>query len=74
MDYTILVNKDNPVSRAHIPNNRVPAESKYKDNIYIDKKVKESFDKLKKDALKRGYERLLFCLMIDCLPCISFLA
>lgn len=56
MDYTILVNKDNPVSRAHIPNNLVPAESKYKDNIYIDKKVKESFDRLKKDALKREYE------------------
>lgn len=56
MDYRILVNKDNPISRAHIPNNLVCAESKYKDNVYIDKKVKEAFDKLKKDALKKGYQ------------------
>lgn len=55
MDYNILVNKDNPLSRANIPNNLVDAESKYKDNIKIDKKVKEEFDKLKKLALTKGY-------------------
>lgn len=55
MDYNILVNKDNPLPRAHIPNNLVDAESKYKDNILIDKEVKEAFDKLKEDALENGY-------------------
>lgn len=55
MDYNILVNKDNPLPRAHIPNNLVDAESKYKDNILIDKKVKEEFDKLKEEALKYNY-------------------
>lgn len=55
MDYKILVNKDNPLPRAHIPNNLVPAESKYKDNIYIDKKAKEYFNKLQKEALKHKY-------------------
>lgn len=55
MDYNILVNKDNPLPRAHIPNNLVDAESKYKDNILIDKEVKEAFDKLKEGALKVGY-------------------
>lgn len=56
MDYNILVNKDNPLPRAHIPNNLVDAESKYKDNVLIDEKVKESFDKLKKEASKYGYQ------------------
>lgn len=55
MDYNILVNKDNPLPRAHIPNNLVITESKYKDNIYIDAKVKEAFDKLKNEALKYKY-------------------
>ena len=55
MDYNILVNKDNPLPRAHIPNNLVDAESKYKDNILIDKKVKEEFNKLKEEALKYNY-------------------
>ncbi len=55
MDYSILVNKDNPLPRAHIPNNLVDAESNYKDNILIDMQVKNSFDKLKNEALKYGY-------------------
>ena len=55
MDYNILVNKDNPLPRAHIPNNLVKAESSYKENIYIDKKVKEAFDKLKTKASRHGY-------------------
>ncbi len=55
MDYNILVNKDNPLPRAHIPNNLVEAESKYKDNILLDKEVKKAFDKLKEEALKKGY-------------------
>lgn len=55
MDYNILVNKDNPLPRAHIPKNLVYAESKYKDNIMIDEMVKISFDKLKEEALKHNY-------------------
>lgn len=55
MDYKILVNKDNPLPRAHIPNNLVDTESKYKDNILIDKKVKEAFNLLKTEALKYDY-------------------
>ena len=56
MDYKILVNKDNPLIRAHIPNNLVNTYSKYKDNILIDKRVKEAFDIMKIDALKNGYD------------------
>lgn len=55
MDYSILVNKDNPLPRAHIPNNLIEAESEYKEGILIDKKVKEEFFRLKKEALKYGY-------------------
>lgn len=55
MDYNILVNKDNPLPRAHIPNDLVIAESSYKDNIYIDKTVKEAYDKLKEAASKYNY-------------------
>ena len=55
MDYNILVNKDNPLSRAHIPNNLVNAESNYKENILVDEEVKKAFDKLKKEASKYNY-------------------
>ena len=55
MDYSILVNKDNPLPRAHIPNNLVNTERKYKDNILLDAKAKEEFKKLKESALKLGY-------------------
>ena len=55
MDYNILVNKDNPLPRAHIPNNLVDAESKYKDKILVDKEVKIAFDRLKNEGLKYNY-------------------
>ena len=55
MDYQILVNKDNPLPRAHIPNSLVEVESSYKDNIKLDKKAYESFQKLQKEALKYNY-------------------
>jgi len=51
MDYDILVNKDNPLPRAHIPNNLVDAESRYKDNIMIDNEVKKSFGKLTRNII-----------------------
>jgi len=55
MDYNILVNKDNPLPRAHIPNNLVDVKSKYKENILLDEKVKIAFDKLKNEAIKYNY-------------------
>ncbi len=55
MDYGILVNKDNPLPRAHIPSNLVETDSIYKDGIKLNIKVKESFDKLKEEAQKKGY-------------------
>lgn len=55
MDYNILVNKDNPLPRAYIPNNLVDSQSKYKGNILIDKNAKEAFDNLKKEAQKHNY-------------------
>ena len=55
MDYQILVNKDSPLPRAHIPNSLVEVESSYKDNIKLDKKAYESFQKLQKEALKYNY-------------------
>ena len=56
MDYQILVNKDNPLPRAHIPNNLVEVKSNYKDNIKLDKKAYESFILLQKEALKYNYK------------------
>lgn len=56
MDYEVLVNKDNPLPRAHIPNDLVLTNSKYKDNIYLDKKTFENFEKLKRDALRYHYQ------------------
>ena len=55
MDYSILVNKDNPLPRASIPTDLVDAGSLYKDNIKIDRTVKEEFDKLKTLASQYGY-------------------
>ena len=55
MDYNILVNKDNPLPRAHIPNNLVDSESQYKEGILIDRKAKEAFIKLKNEAKKHNY-------------------
>lgn len=55
MDYQILVNKDNALPRAHIPNDLVEVQSSYKDNILLDRKAFEAFQKLQKEALKYNY-------------------
>ena len=52
MDYNILVNKDNPLPRAHIPSTLVEASSSYKDGILIDRETKNAFDRMKQDALR----------------------
>ena len=55
MDYSILVNKDNPLSRAYIPNTLENAHSEYKENILLDNKALEAFQELKREALRYGY-------------------
>ncbi len=56
MDYLVLVNRDNLLSKTYIPNNLVNSLSIYRDNIMIDNKVKRMFSLMKLDALKHGYE------------------
>lgn len=55
MDYSILVNKDNPLSKAYIPKDLVIVDSKYKNEIYLNQEAKEMFDKLKKEAEANNY-------------------
>ena len=51
MDYLILVNKDNLLSKDYIPNNLVKVNSKYTNNqlIYLEKKTLKNAIKLLKD-------------------------
>lgn len=56
MDYLSLVNRDNLLDKTYIPDNLVNANSNYKDNILIVKKIKTMFDLLKKEAYSHGYD------------------
>lgn len=56
MDYTILVNKSNSLSKKYKPNELVDSKSRYKNNIYIEAKAKEAFLKLKEAAKIEGYD------------------
>ena len=56
MDYLSLINRDNLLDKTYIPNNLVNANSIYKDNIIVVKKVSNMFNSLKKEALKKGYD------------------
>lgn len=56
MDYQILVNKQNKLDRKFIPNDLVDVNSKYKDNIKINKEVLDNFHKLKYDMQLLGYD------------------
>lgn len=55
MDYSILVNKDNPLPRTYIPEDLIESGSSYKEGIYLNKTAKEMFDKLKEEAAKNNY-------------------
>ena len=55
MDYLLLVNKTNSLSKDYIPTDLVDVSSKYKDGIKLDRKTYENFLKLQDDALKYGY-------------------
>ena len=55
MDYLILVNRDNRLSKDYIPPSLVDANSLYKKGIKIDSKTLEMFNLMKKEALKHNY-------------------
>ena len=55
MNYQILVNKKNYLSKDDIPKNLISSNSKYKKNILINKKVYYAFKKMQCDAKKHGY-------------------
>ena len=55
MDYAMLLDKDNPLPRAYIPNTLENAHSEYKENILLDNKALEAFQELKREALRYGY-------------------
>lgn len=56
MDYKILVNKENKLDNNYAPLNLVKTKSEYKDNIYLEEKTYEQFQKLQNEALKYGYQ------------------
>ena len=55
MNYELLVNKTNMLSKFYIPNNLVDSLSKYKDNIIIEEKTLNAFRNMQKDAKEYGY-------------------
>jgi D-alanyl-D-alanine carboxypeptidase len=55
MNYLLLVNKTNSLSKDYIAYNLVDVSSKYKDGIKLDKMAYECFLKMQNDGLKRGY-------------------
>lgn len=52
----MLVNKDNVLDRTYVPDELVIANSKYKDDILINKEVLDSFREMADEALKLGYD------------------
>ena len=55
MDYLLLVNKTNSLSKDYVPNDLVDVSSLYKDGIKLDRKTYDAFLKMQEDALKHGY-------------------
>jgi len=55
MNYLMLVNKTNCLSKDYIPNDLVNVSSLYKDGIKLDKKTYDAFLKMQEDSLKHGY-------------------
>lgn len=56
MDYKILVNRENNLDKTFIPSNLVSANSKYKENIEIDKVTLDNFLNMKYDMYLLGYD------------------
>ena len=55
MNYLMLVNKTNGLSKDYIPSDLINVSSKYKDGIMLDRIVYEKFLDMQKDALKHGF-------------------
>ena len=56
MDYLMLVNRDNLLSKAYIPNDLCNSKSRYKDGILVNKMAYKQFLKMKNDIKKDGYD------------------
>jgi len=55
MDYLILVNRNNTLSKTDIPSDLVDTKSRYKDGIFINNLVYKQFIKMKNDMAKYEY-------------------
>ncbi len=55
MNYLSLVNRDNKLNKSYVPYDLVNSNSKYKDNILVNRQVKKMFELMKKEALALGY-------------------
>ena len=55
MESLILVNKECGLDKTYIPDNLILSNSKYKDNILVDKSLLDNFNKMKQDMENEGY-------------------
>ena len=55
MDYLVLVNRDNILSKTYLPDNLIDCHSQYKEGILVNKMLYQAFMKMKNDASKMGY-------------------
>ncbi len=55
MNYEILVNKEHPLNKTFIPNDLIDTNSKYKNNVLINKEVLNHFLKMKYDMQLLGF-------------------
>ena len=56
MNYLILVNRKNPLDKTYIPMNLIDSNSKYKENMLIEKKANDMFILMKLEASMHGYD------------------
>lgn len=55
MNYQLLVNKYNLLSKTYVPSNLVAVDSSYKRDILVNDRAYRMFNKMKLEALKTGY-------------------
>lgn len=56
MNFLMLVNKDNALSKTYVPDNLVNADSKYRDNVLVADIVYKNFKKMATDMNNLGYD------------------
>ena len=56
MNYQVLVNKENPLNKSYIPNDLIDSNSKYRNNIKVNKEALSYFNKMKYDMQLLGYD------------------